>query len=437
MEERQAQQIRKLTQELEIANEKINSLTTQLNTNDAELAKLKSIVDEMDMMTSSGTWDHVTGSCGPGGSGGSDSIAGCGGGNDYIEYGWPSSRSPQFLTDERNLALGTASLKRDSDDKRRVNVILAHKSSSSWWSKSPLPYRRHSNQPSGYMSVPSTPLASQRKLIFENYDTIMMNNSSKEPHSSSKEPHNFLTTDLDDLNKTLPKLTANSADVTKISPPHFTKTSQSTGPPSPSLLSSTHIGTSAQNDSKDEIIKSLQRQLYDKEMMITDVRLESLSSAHHLDQLKDAINHINIHEIKSAGQSSEYLVFVSLAAIYRDNKAIPIGRVHVGGKTSWAALDRSIKTLLDDHINEMGLGEDISGKCIGVYQVGEIERKIAPSDRYGVFNELAYSTLLPSFKLVQCLDYLHSHGHVIIRGYRNSGKKFLAEKLARCLLRLV
>jgi hypothetical protein len=42
-----------------------------------------------------------------------------------------------------------------------------------------------------------------------------------------------------------------------------------------------------QNSLNEEDVEVIQRQLRDKENKLTDVRLEALASAHHLEQLKD------------------------------------------------------------------------------------------------------------------------------------------------------
>ena len=56
-------------------------------------------------------------------------------------------------------------------------------------------------------------------------------------------------------------------------------------------------------DSEAEMVMQLRSELREKEMKLTDIRLEALSSAHQLDQLREAMNrmqvctykHTNIH----------------------------------------------------------------------------------------------------------------------------------------------
>jgi hypothetical protein len=45
---------------------------------------------------------------------------------------------------------------------------------------------------------------------------------------------------------------------------------------------------------KDETVLDLQQQLHEKEMKLTDIRLEALSSAAQLQQLQDAMNRMQV-----------------------------------------------------------------------------------------------------------------------------------------------
>jgi len=46
--------------------------------------------------------------------------------------------------------------------------------------------------------------------------------------------------------------------------------------------------------SHDESVLELQQQLHEKDMKLTDIRLEALSSAHQLEQLRDTMNHMKV-----------------------------------------------------------------------------------------------------------------------------------------------
>lgn len=47
-----------------------------------------------------------------------------------------------------------------------------------------------------------------------------------------------------------------------------------------------------------EIILQLKNELREKELKLTDIRLEALSSAHHLDQIREAMNRMQVSSLK-------------------------------------------------------------------------------------------------------------------------------------------
>jgi len=47
--------------------------------------------------------------------------------------------------------------------------------------------------------------------------------------------------------------------------------------------------------SDEESVLELQQQLHEKDMKLTDIRLEALSSAHQLEQLRDTMNQMKVH----------------------------------------------------------------------------------------------------------------------------------------------
>lgn len=49
-------------------------------------------------------------------------------------------------------------------------------------------------------------------------------------------------------------------------------------------------------DPKDEAVLELQQQLHEKDMKLTDIRLEALSSAHQLEQLREAMNRMKVRK---------------------------------------------------------------------------------------------------------------------------------------------
>lgn len=52
---------------------------------------------------------------------------------------------------------------------------------------------------------------------------------------------------------------------------------------------SLYDGDRAEQDSSPEMVEQLRKQLREKDMVLTDIRLEALSSAHQLESLKDTV----------------------------------------------------------------------------------------------------------------------------------------------------
>ena len=50
---------------------------------------------------------------------------------------------------------------------------------------------------------------------------------------------------------------------------------------------------------RDDQVLELQQALHEKDMKLTDIRLEALSSAHQLEQLRETMNRMKVHNIYS------------------------------------------------------------------------------------------------------------------------------------------
>lgn len=57
-------------------------------------------------------------------------------------------------------------------------------------------------------------------------------------------------------------------------------------------------------DSEAETVMQLRNELRDKEMKLTDIRLEALSSAHQLDQLREAMNRMQVSGRQTESQEA-------------------------------------------------------------------------------------------------------------------------------------
>ena len=56
---------------------------------------------------------------------------------------------------------------------------------------------------------------------------------------------------------------------------------------------------SISSETSDRAVVELQQQLHEKDMKLTDIRLEALSSAHQLEQLRDTMNRMKVISFKT------------------------------------------------------------------------------------------------------------------------------------------
>uniref|UniRef100_A0A8C7LZ05 Neuron navigator 2b n=1 Tax=Oncorhynchus mykiss TaxID=8022 RepID=A0A8C7LZ05_ONCMY len=184
-------------------------------------------------------------------------------------------------------------------------------------------------------------------------------------------------------------------------------------------------------DSEAETVMALRSELRDKEMKLTDIRLEALSSAHQLDQLRESMNRMQVRvecvseracvhaiapvlvfvreHVHSPVRVCVFVVLSAVANIYvpvsvdmlledngdgssrkegrhvkvvvtLDEDAKPrhflIGCIGVSGKTKWDVLDGVVRRLFKEYIihvdpvSQLGLNSD---SVLG-YSIGDIHR---------------------------------------------------------------
>lgn len=70
----------------------------------------------------------------------------------------------------------------------------------------------------------------------------------------------------------------------------------------------------------DKVVTELRTELWEKERKLTDIRLEALSSAHHLEQLQDAMNNMQVCVIC-------FIVFIfTLGFLLKKEKFFSVGK---------------------------------------------------------------------------------------------------------------
>uniref|UniRef100_A0A8C1RUD8 Neuron navigator 2a n=1 Tax=Cyprinus carpio TaxID=7962 RepID=A0A8C1RUD8_CYPCA len=179
-------------------------------------------------------------------------------------------------------------------------------------------------------------------------------------------------------------------------------------------------------DGEAETVMQLRSELREKEMKLTDIRLEALSSAHQLDQLREAMNHMQLESQASGSRASVYnptstssatpglsehslnltestsfnmllddssgdgssrkesrhvKIVVSLQedVMWKEDcrtRDYLIGCIGVSGKTKWDVLDGVVRRLFKEYIrhvdpvSHLGLGSD----SVEGYRIGDVIR---------------------------------------------------------------
>ncbi|KAG8125891.1 hypothetical protein E2320_021070, partial [Naja naja] len=227
----------------------------------------------------------------------------------------------------------------------------------------------------------------------------------------------------------------------------------------------------------------------DKEMKLTDIRLEALSSAHQLDQLREAMNRMQSEieklkaendRLKSENQGTcsrtQSQVFISSSPrqsmglsqhslnltesasldILLDDPSDGSSRKEgVSGKTKWDVLDGVVRRLFKEYIihvdpmSQLGLNSDsVLGYSIGEivrtnstetpellpcgYLVGE-NNTISVKIKGIVENSLdglVFESLIPKPILQRYVSLLIEHRRIILSGPSGTGKTYLANRLS-------
>uniref|UniRef100_A0A8C8GB94 Calponin-homology (CH) domain-containing protein n=1 Tax=Oncorhynchus tshawytscha TaxID=74940 RepID=A0A8C8GB94_ONCTS len=269
--------------------------------------------------------------------------------------------------------------------------------------------------------------------------------SNQELDSKNKKKKNWLRSSFKQAfgKKKSPKSASSHSDIEEMtdcslpSSPKLTAYNCSTT--STPMLQNSHSNSliSEYTDSEAEKVMGLRSELRDKEMKLTDIRLEALSSAHQLDQLRESMNRMQgeIDRLKtendclkmesqgscsraasqasvaspSAGQSQHGLALTestSLDMLLEDNgdgssrkegqhvkvvitldedtkwkedrrpRHFLIGCIGVSGKTKWDVLDGVVRRLFKEYIIHVDPVSQLglNSDCVLGYSIGDIHR---------------------------------------------------------------
>lgn len=142
-----------------------------------------------------------------------------------------------------------------------------------------------------------------------------------------------------------------------------------------------------------------------------------------------------------------------------DEKTIVIGSLTVGDKTSWDVLDGLVRRVFQEHLVRLDPATSLglTGESVYSYRAGEITRwreskapELLPigylvgevkdivitlrGNRERSVDLLAFETLIPKSILHRYLKLLLEYRRIIISGSTGTGKTYLAQRLAECLV---
>ncbi|MBN3289672.1 NAV2 protein, partial [Polypterus senegalus] len=232
--------------------------------------------------------------------------------------------------------------------------------------------------------------------------------SNVEADSKKKKKKNWLRSSFKQAfgKKKSPKSASSHSDIeemTDSSLPSSPKLLHNGSTASTPLMRTSHSNSliSECTESEAETIMQLRSELRDKEMKLTDIRLEALSSAHQLDQLREAMNRmqeyiIHVDPLSQLGLNSDSVVGYSIGDIHRTNGAetpelLPCGYL-VGENTTITVSLKGISAHSQD--------------------------------------SLVFETLIPKPMMQRYVTLMLEHRRIILSGPSGTGKTYLANRLA-------
>ncbi|RXM28845.1 Neuron navigator 2 [Acipenser ruthenus] len=304
--------------------------------------------------------------------------------------------------------------------------------------------------------------------------------SNVEVDSKKKKKKNWLRSSFKQAfgKKKSPKSASSHSDIeemTDSSLPSSPKLPRNGSTASTPLMRTSHSNSliSECTEGEAETVMQLRSELRDKEMKLTDIRLEALSSAHQLDQLREAMNRMQgeIEKLKTENDrlKSENQGVGSRAPSQLSISSSPRQSLGLSQHSLSLTESTSLDMLLDDnadgsttrkegrHVkivvslqNEMKWKEECRPRsflvgCIGVsgktkWDVldGVVRRLFKPLHifriQYGVSEHsqdcLVFETLIPKPMLQRYVSLLSEHRRIILSGPSGTGKTYLANRLA-------
>uniref|UniRef100_A0A3Q3JJ77 Neuron navigator 1-like ubiquitin-like domain-containing protein n=1 Tax=Monopterus albus TaxID=43700 RepID=A0A3Q3JJ77_MONAL len=259
-----------------------------------------------------------------------------------------------------------------------------------------------------------------------------------------------------------------------------------------SATSSVIMETAEEGDSEETAVSELRSELWDKERALTDIRLEALSSAHQLEQLREAMNNMqstvenlkaeNDH-LKTGSQlhvpgsrpTSSTSQPSGLASLLGPSLRQPMSMsltksfslslndckdpVRVSAKTDWAMLT-FLLLFNQDYLTQVDPTASLGLSCdsLHMYQLTQGGQRVIGGNkppaspfcclssgsprifvtlkglREKCVDSLVFETLIPKPMMLHYISLLLKHRRLVLFGPSGTGKTYLAQHLAHYLL---
>ncbi|KYO33236.1 neuron navigator 3 isoform A [Alligator mississippiensis] len=311
-----------------------------------------------------------------------------------------------------------------------------------------------------------------------------------------------------------PKSASSYSDIEEIATPDSSAPSSpklqhgSTETASPSIKSSTSssvgIDTAelfqphVEGEPEKKEVSELRSELWEKEMKLTDIRLEALNSAHQLEQLRETMHNMQLEvdllkaendRLKVApgpssvpGSIPGHVTNLSpmdavSACTQKDEMTLRIvvrmppqhiikgdlkqqefflGCSKVSGKVDWKVLDEAVCQVFKEYITKMDPASTLglSTESVHSYSISHVKRVLdmeppeLPPCRRGVtsiavtlkglkekcVDSLVFETLIPKPMMQHYISLLLKHRRLILSGPSGTGKTYLTNRLAEYLV---
>ncbi|RWS11000.1 protein sickie-like protein [Dinothrombium tinctorium] len=248
--------------------------------------------------------------------------------------------------------------------------------------------------------------------------------------------------------------------------------------PSTPLLSPKMTNHNIVEEEDFELIQKLRKQLMEKDKLLTDIRLEALSTSHQLENMKEIIAKLKAEAMLLREENNKFkqcqnresiassicsLTSFSDSSVFGSHEKnlnvflnkLKLGMITVTLNTTWHQMDNSVKQTFQDYIEKLdpSLTLDVNPNEVKSYFVGnkfrELHTSHSPESPFSwvaggneirirlaeILNEVAVNSLVPKAVFEKMLPLIKDQKRLVICGPEGCGKSYAAHSLAEYLVK--